>query len=101
MPNYCAARTWRGVQCNKLRAKNEVFCALHTKCMASAQGLPYGRYDKRIHPNILQQYLHRAAVCEKAVGFKYYSRDRMWDEAKKFAYANSVEDFHEDDFWSA
>ena len=81
-PNYCRARTWRGVQCEKAKQKNSEYCFIHTP-KASQNVLPYGIYDPSVPPEHIAKLIDRAAVCEQNQGLQYYSRDRMWFEAKK------------------
>ena len=83
MENLCIARMWRGHQCTRYREKNDVFCRQHARGK-----LPYGRYDVPIPVEELHRRLHRAAVCDRKQSFKYYSRDKMWEEAKRFDYIN-------------
>lgn len=98
MPNYCCARTWRGVQCSSQREKNQDFCKQHQGCLNRKKELPYGRFDQPIHGDVLHLRLYRAAVCDKKDSFKYYSRDKMWGDAKKFQHINAVEELEEDEF---
>ena len=96
MPNYCHARTWRGVQCIHQRGKEKELCKQHQTCLEKTRALPFGRFDQPISEDKLHARLHRAAVCEKTATFRYYSRDRMWDHAKRFDGVDSVEDLDED-----
>ena len=97
MPNYCHARTWRGVQCTRAHEKDSVFCKQHQGDLRRKRELPYGRFDTPILPDQLHLRLHRAAVCDKTGEYRYYSRDKMWEEARKCG-VKQVEDLTEDDF---
>ena len=98
MPNCCRARTWRGVQCTAQRDKHSEFCRQHQGCLTRKKELPYGRFDASITPEQLHLRLHRAAVCDQTSGFRYYSRDKMWDQAKKIPDVHSVDDLGDDAF---
>ena len=99
MPNYCNARTWRGLQCSSQRSKDPTLCKQHQRSLEQKSELPYGLYTAPITENDPHARLHRAAVCDKTTTLRYYSRDRMWGEAKKFTHINAVEDLGEDEFW--
>ena len=95
MPNYCHARTWRGVQCSQLRHRASFFCSQHTRVQNSGRALQYGRYDVPLHAEVLGKCLHRAAVCDQTENFRFYSRERMWDEAAKHG-VNAVEELSDE-----
>ena len=98
MPNFCHARTWRGIQCSSHRSKHGDLCPQHQRCLDRKRELPFGLYTSFIDEKDLHARLHRAATCDERTNLYWYSRHKMWDEAKEFPYAHTVEDLTEDDF---
>ena len=99
MPNFCHARTWKGCQCEKPRSKDSQLCSMHRGQLNKTKALKFGVYGTdTMRPEQLHARLRRAAVCDSATkAFRYYSRDRMWEGAKKLQ-KTCVEDLDEDDF---
>jgi len=77
----CLARTWNagaGRQCARKPAAGKQFCAQHEKTGTLKHGTVVGT----IEPAVQQKYDKAASHKLGAKGFKWYSRVKLWDEAR-------------------
>ena len=74
--------------------KNRDFCPQHER---QSTRLPHGRYDSYLAPEELAKRLHRAATCDQATDYQYYSRPKMWEEAATYGVDN-VEDLTDEQY---
>ena len=79
-PARCRARTWNagaGRQCLKAPCVGQLFCAQHAKSTAK-----HGTVEGAIEPAVQALYDGASKKGLRTQGFAWYSRVKLWDEAR-------------------